>query len=169
MMAATDDDHTIHNLVQSVFTEILAEFRDWKIKYSEHILRSLSLGKRVPLVPVPILDSGSIGGDFHLDAGEEQRAVTMTTYSEDGTESMSTTRISLQVIHAEAFEPHAPYESYSPIPRNVFKGDDDDRMAFIPFADDATFDHADHMLCYGSLAWQEDYDPDCEYLPDLRG
>ncbi|KAJ8596825.1 SET domain-containing protein [Rhizopogon salebrosus TDB-379] len=77
---------------------------------------------------------------------------------------MSTTRISLQVIHAEAFEPHAPYESYSPIPRNVFKGDDDDRMAFIPFADDATFDHADHMLCYGSLAWQEDYDPDLEVI-----
>jgi hypothetical protein len=39
MMAATDDDHTIHNLAQSVFAEILAEFRDWKIKYSEHILR----------------------------------------------------------------------------------------------------------------------------------
>jgi hypothetical protein len=120
MMAATDDEHTLHDLVQPVFAEVLAEFRDWKVKYSEGILRSPSLGERVPLAPVPILDSGSIDGDLHPDADEEQRIVTVTTYSEGGAESTSATRISLQVMHAEAFEPHEPYESYTLILRNVF-------------------------------------------------
>jgi hypothetical protein len=120
MIAATDDEHTIHNLVQSVFAEVFAEFRDWKVKHSEHILHSLSLGERAPLAPVPILDSRSIDGDLHPDADEEQRVVTVTTYSEGGAESTAATRISLQVIHAEVFEPHEPYESYSSIPRNMF-------------------------------------------------
>lgn len=165
MTEFADEPITIPNLVQSVFTEVLEEFRDWKVKYSEHILRSLSLGGGcVPHVTVPIIsDGGEIDEDPKSDTDTEQsRQVAVTSYSEDGTlESIST--ISLQVIRAPAFEPHAPYESCAPISRNVFKGDDDDRMAFIPFADDETFDHVDHSLWYDSLAWQEDYDPDCEY------
>ncbi|KAG1754568.1 hypothetical protein EDB19DRAFT_1626406 [Suillus lakei] len=89
--------------------------------------------------------------------------VTVTSYSEDGP-SRSTSTISLQVVHAELLEPHKPYEYCSPISRNIFRGDDDDMMAFIPFADDSTFDHLDHTLCYGSFAWQDDYDPDLEVI-----
>ncbi|OAX43422.1 SET domain-containing protein [Rhizopogon vinicolor AM-OR11-026] len=162
-MESIDEPTTIDNRVESVFAEVLAEFRDWKVKYSEHLLRSLSIGKRVP--PVPTLsDSGNIDGDSDTD--KEQKLVqhvTVTSYSEDGTPT-STSTISLQVIRAEVLEPHEPYESCAPISRNVFRGDDDDRMAFIPFADDATFDHVDHTLCYDSLAWQEDYDPDLEVI-----
>ena len=168
MTEPIDEPISISNLVQSVFTEVLEEFRDWKIKYCEHILRSLSLGGSwVPHVTVPIIsDSGEIDedpeSDTDADTEQSQQQIAVTSYSEDGTVE-STSTISLQVIHARAFEPHAPYESCAPISRNVFKGDDDDRMAFIPFADDETFDHADHSLFYDSLAWQEDYDPDCEY------
>ncbi|KAG1877921.1 hypothetical protein DFJ58DRAFT_648419 [Suillus subalutaceus] len=89
--------------------------------------------------------------------------VAVTSYSEDGT-SRSTSTISLQVIHAELLEPHKSYEYCTPISRNIFRGDDDDMMPFIPYADDPTFDHVDHTLCYGSFAWQVDYDPDLEVI-----
>ncbi|KAG1905918.1 uncharacterized protein F5891DRAFT_942630 [Suillus fuscotomentosus] len=90
--------------------------------------------------------------------------VALTSYSEDGT-PRSTSTISLQVVHAELFEPHKPYEYCTPISRNIFRGDDDDMMPFIPYADDPTFDHVDHTLCYGSFAWQDDdYDPDLEVI-----
>jgi hypothetical protein len=89
--------------------------------------------------------------------------VAVTSYSEDGT-SRSTSTIPLQVVHVELLEPHRSYEYCTPISRNIFRGDDDDMMPFIPYADDPTFDHVDHTLCYGSFAWQDDYDPDCEYL-----
>lgn len=168
MTEPVDEPITIPNLVQSVFAEVSEEFCDWKVKYSEHILRSLSLGGGwVPHATIPIIsDSGEIDEDPESDTdtadAEQSQQVAVTSYSEDGT-LKSTSTISLQVIHAQAFEPHAPYEYCAPISRNVFKGDDDDRMAFIPFADDETFDHVDHSLFYGSLAWQEDYDPDREY------
>ncbi|KAG2158318.1 uncharacterized protein EDB93DRAFT_1296019, partial [Suillus bovinus] len=85
-------------------------------------------------------------------------------YFEDGT-PRSTSTISLQVVHAELLGPHRSYEYCTPISRNVFKGDDDDMMAFIPYADDPTFDHVDHTLLYGSFAWQDDdYDPDLEVI-----
>ncbi|KAG0705966.1 hypothetical protein DFH29DRAFT_799275 [Suillus ampliporus] len=160
------DDSPIYKLVQSVFAEVLAEFRDWKVKYCEHILHSLSHGKRSPRVPIldgdgtPLNIVGNVGGSPDRDT---ERLVAVTSYSEDGT-PRSTSTIPLQVVHAELLEPHKPYESCSPISRNIFRGDDDDAMAFIPYADDATFDHADHMLCYSSFAWQDDYDPDLEVI-----
>lgn len=165
------DESTVHHLIQSVFTEVLAEFRDWKVKHSEQFIRSLAIDKRDS--PVLIFDSGNTslgvvdrthGTDGDSDTGQTL-VLPVTSYSADGTPK-STSVISLQVIHAEVLEPHKRYESCCPISRNIFRGDDDDRMAFIPFADDATFDHVDHTLCYGSLAWQEDYDPDCEFIPD---
>jgi len=162
---------TIHQLVQSVFTEVLAEFRHWKVKHAEHILRSLTFGER-SFPPAPVINNSSnappgiVDTNHSLDGDSDTLNLPVTSYSADGTPK-SMTVVSLQVIHADVFEPHQPYESCSAISRNVFKGDDDDKMAFIPFADDAAFDHVGHTLCYGSLAWQEDYDPDCEYIANL--
>ncbi|KAG2157297.1 hypothetical protein DEU56DRAFT_763960 [Suillus clintonianus] len=159
-------DPPIHKLAQSVFAEVLAEFSGWKIKYSEHVIRSLSRGTRIPRVPISEGDStplhavGKVGEGLDRDT---ERRIAVTAYSEDGTPS-STSTISLQVVHAELLEPHKPYEYCSPISRNIFKGDDDDMMAFIPYADDPTFDHVDHTLCYGSFAWQDNYDPDLEVI-----
>jgi hypothetical protein len=126
------DGIMIDKRVESVFAEVLAEFRDWKVKYSKHLLRPLSIGKRVPSIPTSS-DSSNIDGDSDTEQRLVQQ-VTVTSYSEDGT-SASTSTISLQVIRAEVLEPHEPYESCAPISRNVFKGDDNDRMAFIPFVD----------------------------------
>lgn len=160
------DDSSIHKLVQTVFAEVLAEFSGWKVKYCEHFIRSLSHVTQSPRVPIPDGDStrlhivGKAGGS---PDGDKEIMVAVTDYSEDGTPS-STSSISLQVVHAELLEPHRSYEYCTPISRNIFRGDDDDVMPFIPYADDPTFDHVDHTLCYGSFAWQDDYDPDLEVI-----
>lgn len=161
------DDLSIHKLVQTVFAEVLAEFSGWKVEYCKHFIRSLSHVTQNPRVPIPDGDStrlhivGKAGGS---PDGDKEITAAVTDYSEDGT-PRSTSSISLQVVHAELLEPHKSYEYCTPISRNIFRGDDDDMMPFIPFADDPTFDHVDHTLCYGSFAWQDDYDPDCEYSP----
>ncbi|KAF9222593.1 SET domain-containing protein [Gyrodon lividus] len=60
--------------------------------------------------------------------------------------------------------PHPPYESCSPVSRTIFKGDDDDNMDFIPYADDLRFDQIDHTYCYESFSWQDDFDPDLQVI-----
>lgn len=160
------DNSPTHKLVQTAFAEVLAEFSGWKVKYCNHFIRSLSHVTQSSRVHIPDDDRTA----FHLigkaSGGPDrdtERVVAVTSYSEDGT-SRSTLMTSLQVVHTELLEPHKSYEYCTPISRNIFRGDDDDMMPFIPYADDPTFDHVDHTLCYGSFAWQDDYDPDLEVI-----
>lgn len=160
------DNPPIHKLVQTVFAAVLAEFSGWKVKYCNHFIRSLSHVTQSPRVPVPDGDSTTFHVVGKASGGPDrdtERMVAVTSYSEDET-SRSTSMISLQVVHAKLLEPHKSYEYCTPISRNIFRGDDDDMMPFIPYADDPTFDHVDHTLCYGSFAWQDDYDPDLEVI-----
>ncbi|KIM53664.1 hypothetical protein SCLCIDRAFT_1157353 [Scleroderma citrinum Foug A] len=86
------------------------------------------------------------------------------TYSPNG-EIESETSTPLQVINLiPDLTPHPPYESCAPISRNLFRGDDADAMAFVPYADDPLFNQIDHTLCYGSFSWQEEFDPDLEVI-----
>src|SRR6267154_3345174 len=81
------DESPTHKLVQSVFAEVLAEFNGWKVKHCEHVLRSLSHGKRSLHVPISDSDStpfsvvGRVGGSPDTDT---ERLVAVTSYSEDG-------------------------------------------------------------------------------------
>ncbi|KAI6032780.1 hypothetical protein F5J12DRAFT_712950 [Pisolithus orientalis] len=78
---------------------------------------------------------------------------------------LSETSISLEVIDmVPLLDAHPPYESCSPSPRNVFKGDDDDKMVFIPYSDDPSFNQVEHSSWYESFSWQEDFDPDLQAI-----
>ena len=66
----------------------------------------------------------------------------------------------LKMVIVDQFIAEPDYEACTPIQNNVWRGDDPDRMPFIPNADDPTFDAIGHTSFYGSLSWQEDtYDP----------
>ncbi|KAI6044671.1 hypothetical protein EDC04DRAFT_3106071 [Pisolithus marmoratus] len=85
-------------------------------------------------------------------------------YSPDG-QVVSEIFIPFQVVDVVAvLDAHPAYESCSPSLRNAFKGDDDDNMVFIPYADDPSFDQLDHSSWYESFSWQEDFDPDLQVV-----
>lgn len=65
-----------------------------------------------------------------------------------------------------AVEPYTEYESWTPISRSIFRGDDSDDMQFLPFADEPAFDKQAYSKFFKTIAWQggEQMDADCELL-----
>ncbi|KAL4074318.1 hypothetical protein J3A83DRAFT_4187786 [Scleroderma citrinum] len=149
------------DLVSAVLSQVQTEFSVWSWAYTRKILRVLAFPPETyhelaPILNPPNEHSKAIGGDCH-EAQTTTVTALQTTYSPD--EEIES--VSFRVIDlAPALTPHPLYESCSPSSRNVFKGDDDDSMAFIPYADDPLFDQIDHTHCYGSFSWQGDFDPD---------
>lgn len=67
-----------------------------------------------------------------------------------------------------AVEPYPEYESWAPMDRSIFRGDDSEDMQFLPFADEPAFDKRTYGVFFKTLAWQSSkrLDADCE-LPSV--
>lgn len=165
--SVNDDKSTsTADLVRSVLSQVQAEFSVWTWTYSRRALRALSFPLEPFDPPNGYLKYSVPATDFPKASCHEARTCTVaamqTTYSPNG-EIESETSTPLQVINLiPDLTPHPPYESCAPISRNLFRGDDADAMAFVPYADDPLFNQIDHTLCYGSFSWQEEFDPDRE-------
>lgn len=158
-------------LVQSVLSQLQTEFAEWSWNYSRQVLQTLSPSRERLRVSFDALESKNSAPSDTIRATElrennwhETRTGTVTAvqimYSPDR-QVLSETSISLEVIDmVPVLDAHPPYESCSPSPRNVFKGDDDDNMVFIPYSDDPSFNQVEHSLWYESFSWREDFDPD---------
>lgn len=166
---------SVPELVLCVFLEVQTEFTKWNHTSCRRDLQSsasplfprsssfeyrLSQGSKRPSVSARSIDLLNAGGDAQsLAASSTTKArVLQTLYSTDVTTTTETLLDTIEI--GPPFGPHPPYESCSPLHRNVFKGDDDDNMRFIPYADDPDFDQIDHTLCYEGFLWQEYFDPD---------
>lgn len=170
-LTATMEADSVHatstaGLVRSVLSQVQAEFSVWTWTYSRRALRTLQFPSEPFDPPNGHLKCSVLPTDFPKASCHEARTCTVaamqTTYSPDG-EIESKTSTPLQVIDLiPVLTPHPPYESCAPLSRNLFRGDDPDAMAFIPYADDSLFNQIDHTLCYGSFSWQEEFDPDRE-------
>ena len=152
------------SLVRSVLSQVQAEFSLWSWTYSRKKLRTLSFPSSAPFDPPG--DHPKVFPDhpkpIHHEAWTHTVTALQRTYSPDG-DIKSDASVPLEVIDLiPALAPHPPYESCAPLSRSVFRGDDPDAMAFIPYADDPLFNQTDHTLCYGSFSWQEEFDPDRE-------
>lgn len=162
-------------LVQSVLSQLQTEFAEWSWNYSRQVLQTLSPSRERLRVSFDALESKNSAPSDTIRATElrennwhETRTGTVTAvqimYSPDR-QVLSETSISLEVIDmVPVLDAHPPYESCSPSPRNVFKGDDDDNMVFIPYSDDPSFNQVEHSLWYESFSWREDFDPDLQVI-----
>lgn len=158
-------------LVRNVLSQVQAEFASWNVAYCHHVLTSFTAPSswrsrlhpdfRLPslasITAPPSLSSAT------YEAPYSAQLVSQEIYSPDGT-VVDISSVKLEIIHlSSTLESHPPYESCSPLHRSVFKGDDSDNMAFMPYADDHTFDQVDHARHYDSFSWQDTFDPDCEH------
>ncbi|KAH7913721.1 SET domain-containing protein [Hygrophoropsis aurantiaca] len=165
-LEANDSDSeslTLSRLVYSIFSEVWKEYWKWDRQYSHDALQSLSFSntpyvhRQDDLSKLLCTSSTppSSTRDERFDKGTRDQDF-VTVYSRNHNFSVSRVEfLSEHTIVADStFEQHKPYESCSPLSRTVFKGDDADKMAFIPYVDDEHFDFLDHTLCYESFAWQ---------------
>ncbi|KAH7888330.1 SET domain-containing protein [Phlebopus sp. FC_14] len=173
------EDSPIHQLdsaaelVQSVLSSVHAEFTSWNNAYCERALSTLAspspktqgsyrfLPDTSSKVCIPDPSSSKIVDDTPVPTCS-LRAL-RTSYSQDGCRLETPIYLDTYDI-STPLSPHPPYEFCAPVARNLFKGDDDDNMPFIPYADDPSFDQVDHTRCYDSFSWQNDVDPDWEVI-----
>lgn len=158
-------------LVQSALSEVQTEFALWSRDYSQQVLHTLSStfresshlnfdAHRAGITPTDIIHAAGLGEQNWRGTRAGVITAMQTMYSPNG-QVVSEVSVSLEVINAEpVLDTHPTYESCSPSLRNTFKGDDDDNMLFIPYADDPSFNQVDHSSWYESFSWQEDFDPD---------
>lgn len=152
-------------LVKSVFTDVWNEF--YSRENYEQEIASLSCvratanhSSRHPSTRLNVIISEE--DDLH----DGQPALEILDYS-DSPETPPKSTISQPIIiplDPNIIQPCPPYESCSPCNRNVCHGDDSNYMSFLPFADDPTFNQADHMDEYDYLEWQRysNFDPNSE-------
>jgi len=68
------------------------------------------------------------------------------------------------------FRGHPPYESCTPLSRNLMVGDDPDHLPFIPFADDPAYNFHLDIEEHSYFRWNQScLDPDsmCHFLTDF--
>ena len=69
------------------------------------------------------------------------------------------------VLNADPFPPYPSYNACTPLSRNIMVGDDPDKLPFLPFADDPTYDYELDIGHYSYFAWPNlAQDPDSNYL-----
>ncbi|KAG8213745.1 hypothetical protein J3R82DRAFT_10451 [Butyriboletus roseoflavus] len=162
------------DLVRRVLSQVQTEFTMWNASHCHQAFTSFAPSStwrsclhpnlRSPTLASMTTTSNSSPSPVASEANSPLPLVSQEVYSPDGA-VVEISSVKLEVIHlSSSAEPHPPYESCSPLHRSVFKGDDSDNMAFIPYADDHTFDQISHTRHYGSFSWQDAFDPDLEVI-----
>lgn len=149
--------------VVAIQKDVREEFSSWNRKNSKNLLRSLHRD-----------ESLRASSNDHRDISQSHRLVTAQEYTsgwknKDTLQSIYPSEIVtyndglgdtfLLVTQASCdaaptMVPFPRYESCTPLATAIFKGDDDDNMPFIPFADDSRFDQDSCQEQYAKLLWE---------------
>lgn len=82
----------------------------------------------------------------------------------DGVATKDLSFISVTLEMPEGIPSCPQYEACTPLDQNMLLGDDPAAMAFLPFADDPSFDQMSYFDEYEDLSWQRaTRDPNCMY------
>lgn len=160
-------------LVTQVLESIADSFNQWNSLYCRATLSRLgdgSSGSRMQILEsAPELteepEDLSSGGHESLISPQQPSGSIVIT-SADGSINNITPQI-IEMPSEVAMDPTPSYEYCAPITRSRYKGDDDNYMEFVPFADDPDFDFQqyDEDHYWHIYAWQRNTrNPDRNYL-----
>lgn len=153
------------SLVLEVYRSVWEEYSEWSDYYNASTLKSLeapaprfSLDLLIDLEETDSTDSTPLSYDNDLK-------FSFSELNSDGS-TIDEYVISTNVVTVDqSFRPHPPYESCTPITRNLMVGDDPDTLPFIPFVDDPKYDYRLYAEEHSHFRWQEPFvDPDSMYL-----
>lgn len=147
---------SLRNLVLQVYRSVWEEYSEWSDKHTASSLKSLETSlQELDLQEKESPDTCHITADNDL-------LFTTSEFNADGfiVEEYETKGTS--IIVDQTLRSHPPYESCTPIARNLMVGDDPDDLPFIPFADDPTYNFLSDIEEYSCFRWQEPFiDSDC--------
>ena len=170
-VAANSTPQISRDVVRFVFRSVWEEFYDWEATHCQSAIRSLGLSLYAPLnsdvITLPRTHSRNrqrtntiLPAPPQFPANDQPNISCLDYTQED---SPVAVRSVVEVINVPKLSAPPVYESVTPATRSIHHGDDDDSMAFVPYADEPTFDALDHTLQYGSFSWQDKFcDPDSE-------
>jgi histone-lysine N-methyltransferase EZH2 len=161
--------------VRFVFRSVWEEFYDWEAAHCQSAIKSIGFSSHASCFSHVIGSSHRLHGNRQPmmlvkappqpSSLDNQLDVICSDYTNRS--PPIETRATFETIYAPEFSEPPVYESVAPITRSIHHGDDDDSMAFVPYADDPTFDALDHTLQYRSFSWQDKFcDPDREHAGD---
>jgi len=127
--------------------------------------------RRAPLANHPFRPMAGSGSTVNFRARRPQFE-SFTIYEYETTNNVSPLRVRKTkafVLNADPFPPYPSYDACAPLSRNIMVGDDPDRLPFIPFADDPTYDYELDIGNHSYFAWPNlTQDPDSNYLYKFR-
>ncbi len=148
-------------LVTRTYATVWTEYFAWSLQNSAATLKSLAVANIQP-------DSQSdTDKDLqnlhvaHISDGDEPFLVADFNGEGDLAEVLTVAAI---WFCADPFRPHPPYESCTPISRNLMVGDDPNDLPFISFSDDPSYNHHVDIEEYKYFRWQSPnlkQDQDC--------
>lgn len=169
---AAEDPDRISHLIHAYLQQVWTTYYSWERTATGERLKSLAKSQENMLRSRTYNESS----EDSVDSNDSQNlsAIGTIVTSEDifvvhqfeeGRPPISLNEIIPEIeIILDDFTPCMPYESCAPMSQNMFIGDDSANMPFVPLADDPEFGQYAHLLEYTSFAWQNQNDPDCEYM-----
>ena len=157
------DSGETSTLARSTFQNVWMQFYHWEYAFCLDTIQSLTSIRDAEYwnVDVGFPSTTTRSSSTSSSRSLSQNTVVRTSYTVDS--APVSKRVEIDVIDVHSFDPHPDYESTTPTSKNIFQGDDSDCMAFIPYAEDPTFDHVDHTHYYKKegFSWQVKFhDPD---------
>jgi len=168
-----------HDFVLRTYGSVWAEHASHHVEHCRNSFISLQRPhprrRRPPprstLFPDHSLSSGMAASTSSVDPLQFEP---FAIYEYDTTNETSRPRIrETKALVLTVFPPFPPYPSYNactPISRSIMVGDDSDKLPFIPFADDPTYDYRLDIENHSYFAWPNltrTQDPDSNYLYEL--
>ncbi|KIM78185.1 hypothetical protein PILCRDRAFT_824654 [Piloderma croceum F 1598] len=173
-VAADSTPQISRDVVRFVFHSVWEDFYDWEATHCQSAIKSLGLSLYAPHASDVITLPRTRSRNRHrtniipappkpLFPATDQSNISCLDYTQE--DYPVAARPVVEVINVPKMSAPPVYESVTPATRSIHHGDDDDSMAFVPYADEPTFDALDHTLNYGSFSWQDKFcDPDIELI-----
>ena len=160
-----DSDAGHQNLVLQIYRSVWEEYSEWSNKCRTTTLESLAASyPKLDLQTYFEFKETESASEASLAADDDDIHFTVYEFNIDGltTDEYLISGKSLSVD--QDFRPHPPYESCTPISRNLMVGDDPDYLPFIPFADDPKYDFRLDIEEHHYFRWHQPFlDPDCRH------
>jgi hypothetical protein len=147
-------------LITRTYESVWTEYFAWSFQNSAATLKSLAVANIQPDSQTD-LDKDLLNLYVaHISDGDEPFLV--ADFNGEGLAEVLT--VAATSFCADPFRPHPPYESCTPISRNLMVGDDPNDLPFIPFSDDPSYNYHVDIEDYKHFRWQSPnlkQDQDC--------
>ena len=157
------EDAELVELITRTYESVWTEYAAWSLRHSAATLKSLAVGNIRPGSQTDADKDPNLYVAHISDNGDDSESFLVADFNGEGDLAEVSTVAAISIC-ADPFRPHPPYESCTPISRNLMVGDDPNELPFIPFSDDPSYNYHVDIEEYKYFRWQSPtlkLDQDC--------